>query len=252
VARDIFKTPPLRGSAAERFIERTKIIEQVKIPPTLNHVKLLTRKEVQRIFNELSPKVKKTFPEMVFKVRGLVTKPIEDFTIFNDFSCCPLGSKKTDLDDFIHDEARRYHEEKAAFTYGLFYDKPGEAEKIPLGFATLQHDTIKIEGEKYPYTDMPAVKIAHFGIRRELHGLGLGSTFLAMICQLMSRQEWRFIILYISSLTMVKFYEKNNFTALGRKPAKLKPTKPLIMYLDLRKNSLWRESTKAWGQRIGQ
>ena len=39
---------------------------------------------------------------------------------------------------------------------------------------------------------------------------------------------------------LIPFYEKNNFTVLGGKPAKPRPTKQLIMYLDLAHPSIHR------------
>jgi len=172
-------------------------------------------------------------------------RPIKDFTIFDDFFCCPLGAKETDLDDFIHDDARGYYEREEAVTYGLFYDMPeNELKSYPLGFATLQQDTIQIESKKIPDKNMPAVKIARFGIRREFHGLDFGSTFLAMISQLMSHKGWRFITLNIYCRPVVRFYEKNNFIALGGKPAKLKPAEQLTMYLDMWKPGPQRDPLK--------
>ena len=84
-------------------------------------------------------------------------RPVEDFRIFNGFSCCAPGDHK-DIDDFIHHgDAKRHFKDKVAVTYGLFEDAPG-AEDYPLGFATLQNDAIEIEEKKYAYPNMPAVK----------------------------------------------------------------------------------------------
>jgi hypothetical protein len=123
-----------------------------------------------------------------FSHQGLIMKPVEDFGIFNGFSCCGPDDKDKDIDNFIRDDARRHFEDKVAVTYGLFLDEP-DNDHYPLGFATLQNDAIKMEGTKYPYPNMPAVKIGRFGIRREIQGRGFGALFLVMIRMFMSQPD---------------------------------------------------------------
>ena len=171
-------------------------------------------------------------------------RPVEDFTIFNGFSCCGPDDD-TDIDEFIHNDASRHFRDKVAVTYGLFWDEPGE-DHYPLGFATLQNDAIKMAGTKYPYKDMPAVKIGRFGIRREIQSIGLGANFLTMIRMFMSQPDNRTGCCYLTLNTypipkLLKFYDDNNFLALGGLPKNPKPTKQLVMYLDLLKNSLYRQ-----------
>ena len=179
----------------------------------------------------------------VFSYRGLKMKAIEDFTVFDGFSCCGPNDDK-DIDGFIHNDARRHFKDKVAVTYGLFLeDAPGKAARFPLGFATLQNDAIKMDGTKYPYENMPAVKIGRFGIRREVHREGFGALFLTMIRLFMSQPDNRTGCRYLTLNTypaLVRFYEKNNFTALGGKRARLAPTEQLIMYLDLTASSIHR------------
>jgi GNAT superfamily N-acetyltransferase len=170
-------------------------------------------------------------------------RTIENFTIFNGFSCCPPEEKDTDIDDFIRHDARRYFRDKVAVTYGLFFDEPGEkAANTPLGFATLQNDIIPILLKDY-YPNMPAVKIGRFGINREIHGKGFGTHFLTMIYLFMSQPDNRTGCRFLTLNTyppLVKFYEKNNFTVFGGSPANPKPTQQLIMYLDLVSKSVHR------------
>ena len=187
----------------------------------------------------MTPKVTlKTAPNVdrnVFKYQGLIMKAIKGFTVFDGFSCCGPEGCKDDIDDFIRNDARRHFKDKVAVTYGLFHDQP-DKDHYPLGFATLQNDAIKMDGTKYPYENMPAVKIGRFGIRREIHGKGFGALFLAMIRLFMSQPDNRTGCRYLTLNTypaLVRFYEKNNFKVLGEKPANPRPSKQLIMYLDL-------------------
>ena len=188
-----------------------------------------------------SPKIAPPEARNVFRYRGLIMRTIEDFRIFNGFSCCGPDDKDKDIDDFIQNAARRYFKDKVAVTYGLFLDEPGRGH-YPLGFAALQNDAIEIPVKDY-YPNMPAVKIGRFGIRREVHGKGFGANFLTMIRLFMSQPDNRTGCRYLTINTyppLVKFYEKNNFTVLGGKKANLKPTKQLVMYLDLAAKSIHR------------
>jgi len=47
MARPIAPTPPLEGADAERFVERAKN------PPPLKPVKLLTREEIDKLYEEV-------------------------------------------------------------------------------------------------------------------------------------------------------------------------------------------------------
>jgi hypothetical protein len=53
MARPIAPTPPLKGADAERFVELAKN------PPPLKPVKLLTKKQVKKLFNEVILKKEK-------------------------------------------------------------------------------------------------------------------------------------------------------------------------------------------------
>ena len=179
-----------------------------------------------------------------FRHQGLIMKPVEDFEIFNGFSCCSPDDNDVDIDEFIRHDARRHFKDKVAVTYGLFLDEP-DKDHYPLGFATLQNDAIRMEGTKYPYTNMPAVKIGRFGIRCEIQGMGFGANFLAMIRMFMSQADNRTGCCYLTLNTypipkLLKFYDDNNFLVLDGLPKNPKPTKQLIMYLDLVKSSAYR------------
>jgi len=195
-----------------------------------------------------------------FKHEGLIMKPVEDFTVFDGFLCCDPDDKDADIDNFLRDgDASRYFNDKVAVTYGLFFDRqkwkaklpllilsrladklpffsrPGWESKLPLGFATLQNDAIEIPIKDY-YPNMPAVKIGHFGIRREFQRRKIGSTFLYMIYQFMrqanNRTGCRFLTLNTYE-PLVKFYEDNNFIVFNGKPRNPQSSSQSIMYLDL-------------------
>jgi len=174
--------------------------------------------------------------------RGLIMKPVEDFRIFNGFSCARPDDKDKDIDHFIRDDAQRYFKDKVAVTYGLFFNERGWKTRYPLGFATLQNDAIEIPYKDY-YPNMPAVKIGRFGIRLEQQRKRYGSTFLLMICQFMGQPNNRTGCRYLTLNTyppLINFYEKNNFTVLGGKPPNPRSTKQLVMYLDLLARSIHR------------
>jgi hypothetical protein len=185
-----------------------------------------------------------------FRFRDLMMTVVEDFTIFNDFSCG--APEAEDTDKFLHDEAGRYFAEGVAVTYGLFFDEssrsradrrhlPKGAARTPIGFATLQDDTMEIQGKNYT-RHMPAVRIRRLGIRKRMQHKGLGSTFLFMIRKLFLNQPdsqgaHRYLTLNTYP-SLVHFYEKNNFIVLGGKPAHPKPTEQLFMYLDSKAKSI--------------
>ena len=174
--------------------------------------------------------------------RGLIMKPVEDFGVFNGFSCARPGDKDTDIDDFIRDDAHRYFKDKVAVTYGLFFNERDWETRYPLGFATLQNDIIEIPIKDY-YPNMPAAKIGRFGIRLELQRRKVGSTFIYMIYEFMRQANNRTGCRYLTLNTyqpLVKFYEKNNFIVFDGKPAEPEPTHQLVMYLDLLSGSLHR------------
>ena len=183
-----------------------------------------------------TPKTRNSFP-----LNGLIMEVVEDFLIFNDFFCCGPDDKDKDIDDFIHNDAERHYRDKVAVTYGLF--KATHKIRWPLGFATLQNDTIAIRPEEYNiYPNMPAVKIGRFGIRREIQRKRFGTTFMAMIRQFMvcdNRTGCRFLTLNTYP-ALFKFYDKNNFIVLNGMPAAPDPDEQLSMYLDLMAKSIHR------------
>ena len=183
-----------------------------------------------------------------FPYAHLIMRAIEDFTIFNGFFCCNPHGQEEDIDDFIRDEAKNHYIDKIAVSYGLFYDGDPQKEywaKNPLGFATLQNDTIEIHVKGY-YPNIPAVKIGRFGISMALQKQYFGSTFLKMIRLYMSQPDNRTGCRYLTLNTypdpgLIYFYLKNGFyiynSLTGNPVGNLinmpSSAKQIVMYRDL-------------------
>jgi hypothetical protein len=186
---------------------------------------------------------------------GLSIKKIQDFSIFEDFRCCPPpkpGEAESDIDDFIHNDAYRYYKDKIASTYGLFF----QIDKRPVAFATLQNDAISIgpgftPPKGYFYPQYPAVKIGRFGVRMNMllkSGVNLhlqnnrfGSYFLRYIKHFMSQENNRTGCRYLTvnadkSDRIIKFYTRNGFVPLQDQPSK--EESQIVMYFDLERVGL--------------
>jgi GNAT superfamily N-acetyltransferase len=177
-----------------------------------------------------------------YKSGGLIMFPVQNFKIFDGFSCCNPGDPDQDIDDFIRHDAWRHFQDRVAVTYGLF-SADRRADDSPIGFATLQNDSIKLQEKTYAYPQMPAVKIGRFGIRREAQRKTAGTAFLGMIRDFMRQSGNRTGCRYLTLSTypaLVRFYEKNSFTVLNGLPVRPNPKKQLIMYLSLTEKSIQR------------
>ena len=176
-------------------------------------------------------------------------KEIQDFSIFDDFRCCPPpepGQPESDIDDFIHNDAYQHYKDKIAITYGFFYH---QLDKRPLAFATLQNDAISIvpgfvPPQGYFYPQYPAVKIGRLGVRMNIllkSGVNLtlqendiGSWFLRYIKHFMSQGDNRTGCRYLTvnankSDRIISFYTRNGFALLEESPKESQ----IVMYFDL-------------------
>jgi len=170
-------------------------------------------------------------------------QPVEDFSLFDGFSCLSVEEKDRDLEEFIQTDALRHFRHRMAVTYSLSLIK----EPHPLGFATLQNDTIAILDKKfdlpemlgkYAYKSYPAAKIGRLGISIAFQHKRLGSILLYMIKQLLTtdnRTGCRFLTVDAwrnkkSKVNVCGFYEKNAFKRIPY----IKSTSGYIpMYFDL-------------------
>lgn len=152
--------------------------------------------------------------------------PVNDFSVFSGFSCLHENDVDRDLDDFIHDDAERHHQDRIAVTY-ILVEKSSLG--LPLAFATLQNDAIFVSSseelpcvETYRYKSYPAVKIGRFGVRKELQGMKFGSMFLVGLKSLMlngNRTGCRFITVDAwrdkkTGKNVSPFYKRNGFNEL--------------------------------------
>jgi ribosomal protein S18 acetylase RimI-like enzyme len=156
--------------------------------------------------------------------------PVTDFLIFAGFSCCGPDDKDNDLDDFIHNDAKSHLLSRMAVTYGFFVEGITE----PLGFATLQNDSIKVQTPGYLYKSSPAVKIGRLGIANKFQRIGSGSALLSMLKGFMltnNRTGCRYITLdAYNNPCVLNFYSKNGFKPLQEISAK---RLQVLMYFDL-------------------
>jgi hypothetical protein len=186
---------------------------------------------------------------------GLVIRKIQDFSIFDDFYCCPppkTGEAESDIDDFIHNDAHKYYKDKIATTYGFF----SQLGPKPVAFATLQNDAISIgpgfdPPKGYFYPQYPAVKIGRLGVRMNmvlksgvslsLQGNRFGSYFLRYLKHFMSQENNRTGCRYLTvnagkSDRIIKFYERNGFAPLQKIPPENESQ--IVLYFDLDRVSL--------------
>ena len=149
-----------------------------------------------------------------------IIEPVEDFSIFNGFSC-----SDSDLDEFICKDAHTYAEELLAITYS-FRIKQGELVSEPVAFASILNDAIRhlnksqrrkmFHHKKRNYEQYPAVKIGRFGVSSKYCGLGIGKAFLSALKSFFitrNRTGCRFITVDAYP-GVVGFYEKNDFSSL--------------------------------------
>jgi GNAT superfamily N-acetyltransferase len=157
--------------------------------------------------------------------------PITDFLIFTGFFCCSPADEDHDLDNFIHNDAESHLMNRMAVTYGFFVEGITE----PLGFTTLQNDSIKVQTPGYLYKSSPAVKVGRLGINNKIQGHGFGGELMFMIKEFMltnNRTGCRYITLdAYNNSRVLNFYIKNGF-----KPLKEIQTtrRQVLMYFDLK------------------
>lgn len=160
---------------------------------------------------------------------------VTDFSEFVDFDC-----GNPDLNDFILNDARQHKQERLAETYS-FRLVDGERETLPVAFASLLNDSIKLKPslvEQIPehlrYHDLPAVKIGRLGVRKEVRRNKIGTTLINVIKELLTthnRTGCRFLTVDAYNNTdTIPFYRANGFDFYHNKDANRKTR---IMFFDL-------------------
>lgn len=174
-----------------------------------------------------------------------IIEPVEDFSIFNGFSC---GDH--DLDDFICNDAVHYSRELLAVTYA-YRLRENENISDPIAFASIMNDAIRIttnrQRRKIPNSkrwlpQFPAVKIGRLGVRKEFQKMHFGETILAALRDFFvtnNRTGCRYMTVDAYE-TVVGFYENNHFQILaeeeGRKKREGKKKRNTVsMFLDLKR-----------------
>lgn len=175
-----------------------------------------------------------------YRFGALQISPVEDFSIFDGFSCLLAHEADRDLEDFIRNDAARHASDRIAVTYVFeWVDWAG----VPLGFATLQNDVVEPESanfDGYLYKALPAVKIGRLGIAADLQRSGLGTQFLRMLLGMI--YEWqdsgcRFVTVDARrskqcNIDVSPFYGRAGFCSL---PTRGKTSTYIPMYLDIKR-----------------
>lgn len=179
-----------------------------------------------------------------FENSGWILKKVEDYSVLKNFDC---GNEEheQDLNEFFQKDVLKHKEELLSETYAL-YEATVE-KNSPVALISLCNDSIKKENiieilgfkgttKEYPF--YPAVKIARFGIVKELHRSGIGSHIINMIKQLFltdNRTGCRLITLDAYNAPKVtSFYKKNDFEFLRDNP-KDKLRNQRVMFYDLKR-----------------
>jgi ribosomal protein S18 acetylase RimI-like enzyme len=148
------------------------------------------------------------------------------------------------LKNFLRRQARPYHNQDFAKTYGAFRsDEPARV----IGYVTLVCGQIETEEDagpaiepetEYPYDHFPAVKIARLAVDRRYSGQGLGKSLVDFSLGTIKTQicPWvgcRFVVVDAKQAS-VGFYEKKcGFTMLDTEENRALASP--IMFVDLHK-----------------
>jgi len=172
-----------------------------------------------------------------FEDDDCVLEPVEDFSIFDGFSC-----GDDDLDDFIKNDAQPHQEKLLTVTYAYRLKKDGQVS-VPIAFVSLSNDAIRSfttsrKKKKFPpqkrYNEFPAVKICRLGTHAALQGKGVGTHLVTVLKQIFisaNRTGCRFMTVdaYKSALS---FYERNDFNYVQPKD-RSGSDKTVSLYFDL-------------------
>ncbi len=156
----------------------------------------------------------------------------------------PFDCGDNDLNGFLMDDSRNYHQQFLAHTYiienefltidyfSLLTDKISKSDLDKNLWRKLRKD---IPHEKH-YDSYPAIKIGRLAISSHFKGMGIGTNILdAIKMRLSANKEYaacRFLTVD-AYRAAVDYYLKNRFLPLLKEPPHNSPTVPL--YFDLKK-----------------
>lgn len=169
----------------------------------------------------------------------MILKKLESIKTIKPFDC-----GDSDLNGFLMDDSRNYHQQFLAHTYVI------ENDFLTIGYFSLLTDKISksdldknlwrklrkdIPHEKH-YDSYPAIKIGRLAISSHFKGMGIGTNVLnAIKLRLSANEEYaacRFLTVDAYK-EAVDYYLKNRFLPLLKEPSQNSPTVP--MYFDLKK-----------------
>ena len=172
---------------------------------------------------------------------------VEDFGMFQDFDC-----NDNDLNDFIHNDARKYREELLAETYAYRFLEDEGNPSAPVAFVSLANDIVPLtKAQKRKllhytlrgYDTYPSVKIARLGVHAAAQGMNIGSAVINLIKCIFTtnnRTGCRFVTVNAYNKDkVISFYTKNDFTFLT--PEKDEDNRTRFMYFDLKRYKIHKD-----------
>lgn len=156
------------------------------------------------------------------------------FSHFKDFCCGDI-----DLNEFIKEDALKHKNELIAETYVL---KEATVD-FPVAFISFSNDSIPLsqlqkkskKALQIRYGNMPAVKIARLGVKREYQSKNIGTYVINMAKEFFltdNRTGCRFLTVdAYNNARVINFYKKNDFQCLRAQES----GDTVIMYLDLKR-----------------
>ena len=156
------------------------------------------------------------------------------FSQFKEFCC-----GDDDLNEFIKEDALKHKKELIAETYVL----KEVAVDFPVAFISFCNDSIPLsklqrtskDALQIRYGNLPAVKIARLGVKREYQGKTIGTHVINMAKEFFltdNRTGCRFLTVDAYNNTkVINFYKNNDFQCLRQQES----GETVIMYLDLKR-----------------
>jgi GNAT superfamily N-acetyltransferase len=178
------------------------------------------------------------------KDSGWILKKVTDYLLLKKFSCGNTKDEE-DLNEFFQKDVFKHKQELLSETYALREATVG-VDCPPVALISLCNDSVAkdkiigkldgLKGTKKEYPFYPAVKIARFGVVKELQSKGIGSHAINMIKKLFvinNRTGCRLITLdAYNNERALKFYIKNDFYFLHDKD---KSRDQRVMFYDLKR-----------------
>lgn len=140
-------------------------------------------------------------------------RDVED-EVLKQFSC-----GRSQLDEFLHDDARDYDAHGLTSTVVVF----AEGFNIPVAFFSLTADSVHLSGGEradlgLPFdvsiSYYPAVKITKLAVMSELQRSGIGDALIDLICGIVSTAPFAVRLLTVDAVNqeaILNFYQRTGF-----------------------------------------